>query len=261
MKKKEELKYLDKEWKAMKGYLKAFAANGDQEDLHKLRVQVKKIRAILFLFEGTTGKHGLMKNFKPVRKIFKRAGDIRNAHINLQLSEQYHIKNDAFATDQQKIIDEGTSAFKHKSKAFIRDIKYSLKAVKKHMPRVHNRAIKTYYQKQLDQIAAGLAIGSFTEDMHQNRKLIKILMYNYKLADKVLDGELNLNTVYLDKLQDTIGKWHDNVIAAELFESPEVNDKPVASKIKRINSSVKRSIKTLADDFMAKATTVEPVIN
>jgi CHAD domain-containing protein len=257
MKKKEEIKYLHKEWKQMESYLKAFSETGDQEDLHRLRVQVKKIRAMLFLVEGTSGKYSLLKSFKPVRKIFKHAGDIRNAHVNLQLSEKFNIKNEDFETGQQKIITEGTTEFKHKIKGFIKDVKHSYKLVKKRLPHVHNHYIKAYYKKQLNEIAAGMAIANFSEDMHQNRKLIKILMYNYKLADKALDGGLHFNSDYMNKLQDIIGQWHDNVIAVELLESAEVNDKPVASKIKRINGAVKRSIKALADDFMHKATTIE----
>jgi CHAD domain-containing protein len=256
MKKKEEIKYLENEWKEMNNCLKAFSATGNQEDLHKLRVHIKKVRAMLFLFKGTAGHNSLLKNFKPVRKIFKHAGDIRNAHVNLLLSEQYAIKNEVFETGQQKIIEDGTSVFRHKAKAYGKAVKHSFKKVKKHLPHVNNHAIKAYYKKYLDEIAAGMAIASFTEDMHQNRKLIKILMYNHKLADKALDGALHFNIDYLDKLQDTIGQWHDNVIAAELFSSPLVNDKPVASKIKKINTRVRRNIKVLADDFLRKATTL-----
>jgi CHAD domain-containing protein len=259
MKKKEELKYLDREWKAIKSHLKSFSETGNQEDLHKLRVQVKKVRAMLYLFEDTTGNNGLLKNFKPVRKIFKHAGSIRDAHINLQLSEQYQLKNEGFETGQQQIIEEGTSAFKHKAKVYIKNLKYSFKQVKKNLPHVHNKAIAQYYKKQLDEIAAGMAVGSFTEDMHQNRKLIKILMYNYKLADDALEGHLKFNVAYLDKLQDIIGQWHDNVMAADLFSSPQVNDKTVATKLNRINGAVKRNIKALSDDFLAKATAVETV--
>jgi CHAD domain-containing protein len=259
MKKKEEIKHLDKEWKAMNIHLKGFLATGDQEELHKFRVQIKKLRAMLTLFDNTSRQHGLLKGFKPVRKIFKDAGTIRDAHTNLQLGEQYSLKNEAFETGQQKIIEEGTTEFQSNGKKYIKDIRGSYKQLKKQLPHVDDDEIADYYKKQLDQIATNFTVSGFTEDMHTNRKLIKILVYNHKLADKALNGSLPFNTAYLDKLQETIGKWHDNIVAEQLFSSPELNDKPVVTKIKRKNAGVKRNITSLTDDFLKKATTVDEV--
>lgn len=257
MKKKEEAKYLDKEWKAMNTHLANFLETSDQEALHKFRVQIKKIRAMLSLFEATSNQTGLLKVFKPVRKVFKHAGTIRDAHMNLQLGEIYEIKNEAFTSSQQRIIEEGTIEFGQNGKKFIKDIKQAYKLLKKQLPGIENHAITDYYKKQLRSIATNLAVSGFTEDMHTNRKLIKILVYNYKLAEKALNGSISFNTTYLDKLQEAIGKWHDNIVAEQLFSSTDLNDKPVVSKIKRKNAGIKRTITSLAEDFMNKATTLE----
>lgn len=257
MKKKEEAKHLDKEWKAMGTHLANFLETGDQEALHKFRVQIKKLRAMLSLFEGTSDQPGLLKSFKPVRKIFKHAGTVRDAYMNLQLGEMYAIKNDAFSLSQQRIIDEGTVEFRQNGKKFIKDIKQAYKLLKKQLPGVENHAVAGYYKKQLRAIATNLAVSGFTEDMHTNRKLIKILVYNHKLAEKALNGTVPFNAPYLDKLQEAIGKWHDNLVAVQLFSSPELNDKPVVNKINRKNASIKRSITALAQDFMKKAATIE----
>jgi len=257
MKKKEEAKYLDKEWVAMDTHLKNFLKTGDQEELHKFRVQIKKLRAMFILFGDTSNQPGLLKEFKPVRKVFKYAGTIRDAHTNLQLSEVYGIKNEAFETGQQKIIAEGIAQFQSNGKKFTKTISDAYKQLKKHLPAVNNSSIAAYYKRQLREIATNLAVSGFTEDMHTNRKLIKILVYNYKLSEKALNGSLSFNKEYLDKLQETIGKWHDNIVAAQLFSSPELNDKPVVTKINRKNAGIKRNITSLAEDFMKKATTVE----
>jgi CHAD domain-containing protein len=260
MKKKEEARFLDKEWHAMNLHLKAFRASGDQEELHRLRVQIKKLRAMLSLFEDASGKPGLLRDFKPVKKIFKQAGIIREAHINLQLSERYQLKNDAFESGQQKIMEEGTSEFKQSGKKFIRNLKESYGNLKKQLPRVHNSSIAEYYKKQLQEIAVNFTVLGFNEEMHTNRKLIKILVYNHQLAESALNGSVVFNSDYLDKLQNAIGEWHDNLVAAELFSTPELNDIPVVAKINRKNAGVKRKITTLADDFFKKATTAVPEI-
>ena len=260
MKKKEEEKYLDKEWVEMNIRLKSFLETGDQEDLHKFRVQIKKLRAMLLLFENGSKEDGLLKNFKPVRKIFKYAGNIRDAHTNLQLGELYKLKNELFESSQQKIIEEGTAEFRDKGDEFIRDIKAVYKKLKKQLQKVDDREIAAYYKTQLEQIGANFAVLGFTEDMHTNRKLIKILVYNHKLAGDALNGRVLFNVSYLDKLQEAIGKWHDNLLAEQLFSLPELNDKPIVNKIKRLNSGVKRNIAALSRNFLKKATTVEDTV-
>ena len=122
---------------------------------------------------------------------------------------------------------------------------------------IDNSAIAEFYKKQLEQIAGNLEAPKFNEDMHRNRKLIKILVYNHKFAGKALNGSLDFNTKYLDGLQSRLGEWHDNVVAAQLFSSPEMNDKPVAALINKKNTGVKRVIRSLINDFLKKATTVE----
>jgi CHAD domain-containing protein len=262
MKKKEEAKYLDKEWKVMDTHLKAFLETGDQEQLHRFRVQIKKLKAMLSLFESTSRRYGLLKEFKPVRKIFKYAGNIRDAHTNLELSARYELKNEQFETGQHRIIEEGTNEFRLNGKKYLKNIKDTHKLLKKHLPNIDDDLISEYYKKQLERIAGNLTDARFTEEMHDNRKLIKILVYNHKLVSHALNGSFHFNTEYLDKLQNSIGEWHDNVVAAQLFSSPEINDKPVATKINRKNVSVKRNITTLAGDFLKKATAVkEPVSN
>lgn len=241
----------------MNVHLKAFLGSGDQEELHKFRVQIKKVRAMLSLFENTSKQHGLLKDFKPVRQIFKYAGHIRDAHTNLQLSTRYNLKNELFETGQQKIIEDGVTEFQHHGKKHIKHIKDAYKQLKKQLTGLDNSAIAGYYKKQLEEISGNLAVSGFNEDMHTNRKLIKILVYNHKLADKALNGSVPFNTVYLDKLQAAIGEWHDNIIAAQLFSTPELNDKPVVTKINRKNAGVKRTITLMTDDFLKKAMSPE----
>lgn len=261
MKKKEETKYLDKEWDEMNLYLKSFLETGDQEALHKFRVQIKKLKAMLSLIEGSSDRRGLLKNFKPVRKIFKYAGNIREAYVNIQLSSSYGIKNDDFESGQQKIIEDGTTEFRNRSKKIIKNINNAHKELKKQLPAINNKSIAAYYKQQLELIAVNFTVSGFTEDMHTNRKLMKILVYNHKLADKALNGTLDFNAVYLDKLQDAIGKWHDNMVAAQLFSSPQLNDKSIVTRINKINAGVKRSVTSLSDNFLNKATAPEKQVS
>src|ERR1700684_3788915 len=102
MKRKKEAKYLNKHWKKMQNGLKSFMQTDDKEQLHVLRVEVKKLRAMLTLIETVTHSKKLHKLFKPVRKVFKHAGEIRNAQINIELAHKYQLHNEKFESDQHQ---------------------------------------------------------------------------------------------------------------------------------------------------------------
>ena len=107
----------------MNVHLSGFLESGDQEELHKFRVQVKKLHAMLSLFEIASRQHGLVAGFKPVKKIFKAAGNIREAYTNLQLGARFNFKNDAFEAGQRRIMEEGTKAFTDSGKHFLKQVK------------------------------------------------------------------------------------------------------------------------------------------
>src|ERR1700744_4513810 len=101
MKRKEEQQYVDKHWKTLKQGLKDYLLTGDQEALHEFRVEVKKIRAFLVLQPNIKGK-----DFKPVKSIFKHAGDIRNIYLNLELGHLHHIDDEAFVLQQHLLLEQ-----------------------------------------------------------------------------------------------------------------------------------------------------------
>ena len=162
--------------------------------------------------------------------------------------------DEAFLTSEQEKIETGITAFKGKGKAYLKTIKKSNKKISHQLKPVHNKDIEAYYNKQLHAIAVNMIVSGFSEEMHTNRKLIKILVYNHKLTSRVLDSGVPFNITYMDKLQEAIGNWHDNLLTAELLSAHTSVNKKVITIINRKNAGVKRNITQLAEDFLAKAT-------
>ncbi|HTD40894.1 MAG TPA: CHAD domain-containing protein [Mucilaginibacter sp.] len=254
MKKKKEKIYFNDQWYEMTAHLKTFIENGDQEELHLFRVQVKKLRAMLELLDTNSIKHPLSKDFKPVKKIFKHCGEIRNAFINLQYGQRFQFKNEDFFMNHLHEIEKGTNEVKELGKQYLKIIKDVYSDIGDDLESVNNRAIVQFYKTRLYNIAASLENLQFNDELHATRKQIKTLLYNRKIAHDALDGKLQISNDYLDKLQALIGDWHDNMLALELFSSAGFNSKPVISKIKSQNTRLKRSITALAHDFERKAT-------
>jgi CHAD domain-containing protein len=254
MKKKAEKAHFDDLWEHMTTHLKAFIDTGDQEQLHLFRVQVKKLRAMLMLLDINFSRHKLSKDFKPVRKIFKHCGEIRSAYINLQFGIRYQLQNEEFALNQVNAIEKGIIEFKQQAKKYLKKIKLSHNAINADLRTVDDASISEFYKSQLEQIARTLSNLKFNEELHKCRKQIKTLIYNRKIAHEALtDAKLQINNDYLDKLQENIGNWHDNILAIELFSTSGVNNKPVVTKIRGQNTRLKKSITLLAEGFWKKA--------
>jgi CHAD domain-containing protein len=253
MRKKVERVYFDDQWDLMQTHFKAFIKTDEQEELHLFRVQVKRLRALLELLDTNSSGHHLSKDFKPVKKIFKHCGDIRSAYINLQFGVQYKFSNEEFLVNQMYAIESSTNEVKELGRSYLKTIKATHNEISDDLRAISNNAIVEFYRSKLDRVTEGLNKLEFNDDLHDTRKQIKILIYNRKIARRALDGKLQLNNVYLDKIQAIIGDWHDNILALELFSSVELNDKQIVTRIKRQDTRLKRSIAVLVQNFEKKA--------
>jgi CHAD domain-containing protein len=250
MKKAEEIKYFDKEWKDMKASLESFLLEGIQENLHRFRVQVKKLTAFIILADSAEHFPKLAKHFKPARKVFKQAGEVRDIYMNLELAKKYNTGNDAFLIEQHQLLEKTTGEFILNGNKHLQKLKDTRKAFKGKIKPISDLHIGLFYQTRLEQIAASLAKIKFDDRLHQCRKLIKVLIYNLKLVRHLPDTGFNED--YLGQVQTAIGDWHDNVLATALFS----NDKETVSLLKKQNTRLKKYIKSLVEDFYNRATTV-----
>lgn len=253
MKKKEEKEYFNTEWKDMKEALRSYLDAGNQDDLHKFRVQIKRLRAMLILADGLSNKPQLQKDFKPVRQIFKKAGDIRNAYINLKLAKEYKVENDAFVIEQNKRMEDAANAFRLKGEKYLEKLKTAHKSIEHEIKPINDTHINRFYSEKLHHINNSLTNLRFDDHLHECRKWIKILIYNYALVQPSL--QLKINEDYLQDIQTAIGNWHDNILAKELFATLELEDAALVARINRKHTKLENNIKKLAVDFYSLATT------
>jgi CHAD domain-containing protein len=254
MKKREEENYFDNQWETMTTSLAEYLETENPEELHRFRVQVKKLRAFVILADSVEGTPLLAPLFKPVKSVFKKAGEIRNAYMNQQLGKAHHTGNNLLMESQQLLEVNATRDFKLAGAKHLDKIKQAQHSLEQKILPISNLHINLFYQKLLQQIAATVKNIKFNEDLHQCRKRVKILIYNLKLVRPVLT--LGFNEDYMDQVQTAIGDWHDNVLAIELFAGGGANDKEIAASLKKQQAALKKNITVLTRDFYNQATTV-----
>ncbi|MGI4750111.1 MAG: CHAD domain-containing protein [Janthinobacterium lividum] len=257
MKKKEAVRQLNSVWKKMKAPLQTFIKLGDQEELHQFRVQVKKLKAMLVLFAAEPDNQVLMEKFKPVKKVFAKAGEIRNAHINLKLGEKYQLNDEDFNLHQQKALDEGTAVFKDEGDKYLKAIKKAHVALQNDLCRLHNKTIHKFYQHKLVKLDDFFVHIAFNEELHDARKNIKLLLYNQRIAADAIQNKIDLNYDYLDELQQNIGEWHDHNLAIEMLSKTRTNEYQAITDLKNSNAELEKVILETGKNFKEKVNAMQ----
>jgi CHAD domain-containing protein len=235
------LPYFEKEWKLMKSSLTLFLANNDHGDLHNFRVQVKKINALLILLNSAAPHLKLKKHFKPIKPIFKQAGIIRNAHINLELSKEYGIADGGFTGSQTQLMQQATIDFNTAGLQYLETLKKAYKAIKNDLPLLTPSHLNLFFESHLNQLTELTAKVRFDNRMHEARKIIKLLMYNVKIAQPAI----GFNRDYANGLQNAIGNWHDNSLALLLLRKMDMTVAPAFKTLNKANQALKNEIKVM----------------
>lgn len=201
----------------------------DNDENHKFRVEMKKLRAFIRLVN--LAKQDQDKIPKSIKKFYHDAGDIRNLQMHEQrinnLAKDLSIESPHLYLEQLKAEEKATL---RKAREITGDI--SLKDFEEklivHAPVELTRENKTEFVKNnFSRLSLLLMLPIyFDETFHDVRKIVKDLMYNYEhLKDAVvtiIPYPLN-DSKFMEKLADAIGDFHDLCLAL-FFLSPLYTD-------------------------------------
>jgi CHAD domain-containing protein len=228
--------------------LAGFCESGDHEEIHKLRVEFKKIRALVSLVKECSDNSLIPREFRTAKVVYKRAGVVRDAYI----AHQQHISispNDPLGDG--KYLELSSQQFCSKKDLHLRVINEWRDIVKEQFENISNNCAAAFYRKRLARLEDRFY--DFREDeLHECRKLIKMLMYLYPLMSEAVKNELMVNIDYLDSLQEEIGKWHDTLIAHQHYSDL---GEPNITHLKHLEgetTSRLNSIKLLTKNFHDK---------
>ena len=250
MKPGEEIIYFEKEWQAMTTAFDSFLKTQNQDDLHDYRVQVKKIYALLLLLGSNHPHLKLLKHFKPVRHVFKAAGIIRNAHINLQLSKKYNIDNETFINTQLLVIENAGFDFILSGSHYKQVMQKAHKKLSSELPALTDAHVNLFFEARINDIVALLNPLRFNKRLHEARTIMKQLMYNYKLAQPAI----GFNRNYVNDIQALIGDWHDNDLALQLLAGLDMNRELAFKTLNKANTALKKQIKAALADVYSNIT-------
>jgi CHAD domain-containing protein len=214
-------------------------------------VEIKKIRTATEFIKSQEGQKKGTAQMKPLKKIFHRAGAIREANINLQMMKDFNISHPAFKAEEKDLLQQESEQFRLHAVRYDNHFRKAVCNLLKTLRPIRNRNIKRWFSRQLRAIARFVVTPS-TDKLHSARKKIKSLIYVHGMLHMRLATELKLNVDYLDQLQDVIGKWHDKAVAVELLIFRNVGSKATINKLKKERDQAGDVIYVISDDFWGK---------
>ncbi|HET6990469.1 MAG TPA: CHAD domain-containing protein, partial [Bacteroidia bacterium] len=222
------------------------------EELHQLRLDVKRMRAFLFLQQGSFKSGHLPDFFDPFEEIFRKAGKIRSAEVSLRLLKRYGIRDTEIKAEMNKIIHKGTTGFIKRTGSFLEKISVGEKESVSDFRDVDIPGIKKNFAKQLRLTSKKFVKKHKSEPLHEVRKTLKNLLYIHTMFDREITDVIRLNTAYINELEQMIGKWHDIDFAISLIGKKgqqgkirlklQVKRKKVLSKIYRKAEKFERTV-------------------
>jgi len=189
-------------------------------DFHELRVEIKKIRALL-KFTGSVVKDFKWEPlFEQYKYLFRKAGKIREIHLEETVFKKYFgrdtLKN--YRNCLGKIrLEEQKMFFRAISPGLKKNLKTSAGKILFSLEKVNKKEAFNYLEKKKKKIKRIMAKKSIKADrIHELRKRLKVFYYISKITRK---KRLKKSFKRIESFQDLLGQWNDKNVMMSHFKS------------------------------------------
>jgi CHAD domain-containing protein len=192
--------FAEKRFKRLNAVLKCFPVGQAKESLHQVRLEIKKIKALLQFIHFNNPDFKDHKHYIPLRAIFRASGKIRESGLRKELLEQYTQIHTPFYRSPGKEIRQ----FIKEIPGYIKVIKKQRKITLKEVAKIKSRTYRLYLQVKNEALIEHLSVRIGQKDLHGLRKLMKEIIYLTAIKTKK-----NKIDPFLVQSAELIGNWHD----------------------------------------------------
>jgi CHAD domain-containing protein len=214
-------KYFAQRVKNLFNHLHDFDLNGDEVSLHDLRVEMKKMRAIIKFLRKVYPKEKLKKPANLLRSIFEISGEIREYQLLRQWLEKQDCKvmeKNYFPAEKLHLMLEH---FRFHAEKYTADFTEIIKHTTDFVESTNDILPEQYFAELNSQVEKLCKKKITITDWHKLRKLIKQRIYSYNWFLHKDEKEDSL-FAYYNKLQEQIGQWHDLEVIKNVFSQKQM---------------------------------------
>lgn len=214
-------------WDKIEFHFITFCETGDQDHIHKLRLEFKKIRALISFIVSCTKKSSLKEHIKPTLEFYRNAGYVRDAYISLMLHSNFEDdKNKEHLENLQNV----SSIFCERRDEFLNLLLRYRISTPINFEDISNKDATRFFNKRLNYLRKEFR--RLRKDrLHEDRKLIKKLLYVYPILPKKVKLKINLSKKFYDTVQEMIGNWHDIKIALQTYLDEDSENNAMISNL------------------------------
>lgn len=214
-------KYFALRVKNLFNHLHDFELKGDEVSLHDLRVEMKKLRAIIKFLRNIYPKQKLKKPAHMLRNIFQDAGYIREFQIILQWLQKNQFSQIEQAYYPTENMEQMIEAFQKNTGQLKNNCKEIIEALSVFVNGTNEILAEQYFVDLNAQVEKLCRKNLPQTEWHELRKLIKQRIYGYNWVKHETEND-DPNFSYYNKLQEAIGLWHDLEFIKESFSQKQV---------------------------------------
>lgn len=224
----------------IKVLLYSFSESCDLEILHRVRLEIKKIKTLLRLIHYNNRSFKEHSAFIPFRIIFRACEKIREPQVLHTLVVKFTGVTELSALNSSGSIQQ----FVEEIPAHLKRVRKQEKILLKEIEEIKSKTYQRYLSKKSKELKIALSTSISVKKLHAIRKLIKEIYYLLSITNK------NKSIDPFFKLSDSlIGAWHDKSIVIEKIKRAVP---PQADLIKKLHQETRTDIanlKRLIKDF------------
>ena len=215
--------YVSGRLKAIKRQLSIFEKEQKKACLHRIRVEIKKIRA---MYSFARKMYALPNEANELQALYRDAGEIRKLGLNIKLIGEFQDVEDSLPASLKEKEKELTERFLKEIPTYMASMKQMRENLSFPAALPSKKNIEKYLAQQLHKVFSVLDHQD-KRNLHRFRKRLKKLMYVHDFLPEKLRKSLKLNEKSLYKLQKKIGIWHDTSSAIRFFSTLQFTHKDI----------------------------------
>jgi predicted RNase H-like nuclease (RuvC/YqgF family) len=220
---------------------------------HELRVEIKKLNALLHLVEFCANAFERKKIFEPFKTIFRQAGKVRELQLEEAILKKHfsrHSLSDYRNDLKQQQHREQDEFFSMVNDKFISRLEKKFHKIVPFLEEVNKKKADRYLEERENTIKELTVHDTLqSEQAHELRKQLKTLNYNRKSLSGDKQSTAHLKS---DTISELLGKWHDYQVMSghleKVISTGGVNQeemKQLDSIKEKINSQSERIFKRI----------------
>ena len=193
-------------------HLHNFEIEITETSIHDFRVEIKKTKALIKFLRSIYGKQETKKLKQLIDALFQEAGDSREMQLIQNWLTENHLTEIQTKYFPPANIRIALNSFSKKLPEFKLKLDKALPDCLKILEKTNQITVEQYVLKLRHTIEKKIQKKITEDELHEFRKLLKQWMYSLNWVSEKEKTKTNYLFSYCNKLQESIGVWHDNLI-------------------------------------------------